>query len=333
MVDADALDRVAVETAFSGVVRIDVDGEPPFLRAYGMADRAHGVPNSTSTQFGVASGSKGLTALAVMRLVELGAIELSTTARSLLGPDLPLIDDAVTVEQLLSHRSGIGDYLDEDAPGEVTDYVMTVPVHELATTEAFLAMLEGHANKFAPGQDFSYCNGGYVVLALLAERATGRPFHDLVHEHVIEPAGLSDTEFLRMDELPGTVAVGYLEATGLRTNVLHLPVRANGDGGIFTTAADVHALWAAFFAGRIVSSSWVVEMVRPRSQLPSGSHRYGLGFWLGGTSDAVQLEGCDPGASFRSTHRPSEGITCTVLSNTSAGAWPILDHLANELIL
>ncbi|MGI9052546.1 MAG: serine hydrolase domain-containing protein, partial [Ilumatobacteraceae bacterium] len=233
--------------------------------------------------------------------------------------------------QLLAHRSGIGDYLDEDAPGEVNDYVLTRPVHELATTEAFLPMLDGHATKIAPGRDFSYCNGGYVVVALLAERATGRPFHDLVHEHVIDPAGLGDTEFLRMDELPGRAALGYLDATGLRTNALHLPVRATGDGGAFTTAADVHALWAAFFAGRIVSPSSVVEMIRPRSQSPSGRDRYGMGFWLGGTTDAVQLEGCDAGASFRSVHRPSTRTTYTVLSNTSAGAWPILAHLATVL--
>ena len=67
------------------------------------------------TRFGIASGTKGLTALAVVSLIEAGSLELSTTARSVLGADLPLIDDAVTIEHLLSHRSGIGDYFDEDA--------------------------------------------------------------------------------------------------------------------------------------------------------------------------------------------------------------------------
>ena len=79
-----------------------------------------------------------------MSLVEDGALELDTTARSVLGADLPLIDDGVTVEHLLAHRSGIGDYLDEDAGHEITDYVMPVSVHELATTEQYLAVLDGH---------------------------------------------------------------------------------------------------------------------------------------------------------------------------------------------
>ena len=64
-------------------------------------------------------------------------LELSTTARSVLGGDLPLIDDGVTVEHLLAHRSGIGDYLDESAEPDINDYLMPVPVHELATTEQY----------------------------------------------------------------------------------------------------------------------------------------------------------------------------------------------------
>ncbi len=90
-----------------------------------------------------ASGTKGLTALTVMSLVERGTLALHTTARSLLGADLPLVAADVTVEQLLGHRSGIGDYLDEDTLGDIADYVMPVPVHELATTEQYLPALDG----------------------------------------------------------------------------------------------------------------------------------------------------------------------------------------------
>ena len=259
-----------------------------------------------------------------MSLIEQGVLELSTPARSVLGDDLPLIDDGVTVEQLLAHRSGIGDYLDEEAGLDVGDYVMPVPVHELATTEDYLAVLDGHASKFAPGERFGYSNGGYVVLALIAERASGVDFHELVEQRVCRPAGMTDTEFLRSDELPARTAVGYLEFDGAwRTNVFHLPVRGSGDGGIYTTVADLIALWQAFFAGRIVSRTWVAEMVRPRSDAPAHSKRYGLGFWLHASTDAVILEGCDAGVSFRSVHDPGAQSTLTVISNTAEGAWPI----------
>jgi CubicO group peptidase (beta-lactamase class C family) len=220
------IDKIAEETGFSGVVWIDRAGQIEFAKAYGLANRTYHVPNSLDTRFGIASGSKGFTALAVLSLVHDGVLELSTTARSLLGKDLPLIADDVTVEHLLTHTSGIGDYLDEEADTEITDYFIGA-AHELTTTEAFLPLLDGHPTKFRAGERFGYCNGGFVVLALLAERAGGVGYHDLVRERVLRPAGMTRTDFLRSDELPADAAVGYLPLNGSdRSNIFHLPVLA-----------------------------------------------------------------------------------------------------------
>ena len=204
MVSEHDLDAIAAEARFSGVVRVDRGNEVVVTKAYGLADRGHEIPNEVDTQFAIASGLKGLTALAVVSLIEDGTLELGTTARSLLGEDLPLIADDVTVEHLLAHRSGIGDYLDEDGGREITDYVMPVPVHQLATAEEYVPILAGHETKFAAGTSFSYCNGGFVVLAVLAERASGIPYHELVAQRVCEPAGMRDTAFLRSERAAGT---------------------------------------------------------------------------------------------------------------------------------
>ncbi|MEV6493895.1 serine hydrolase domain-containing protein [Actinoplanes sp. NPDC051633] len=328
----DAMDAIAEQHGFAGVVSVDRDGQIEFVKAYGFAHRGYRIPNTVDTRFGIASGTKGMTALTVVSLIEQDALGLSTTARSVLGEDLPLIGDDVTIEHLLAHRSGIGDYVDEEAGYEVTDYVMSVPVHELATTEQYLAVLDGHPAKFPAGERFCYCNSGYVVLALIAERVSGVPFPDLVRQRVCAPAGMRDTEFLRSDELPGRTAVGYLPIEGVsRTNVLHLPVRGSGDGGIYSTAADISSFWRAVFAGAIVSGEWVADMTRPRSDVPQQSRRYGLGFWLHGSRDAVSLVGSDAGVSFRTVHDPSSNLTHTVISNTSDGAWPMTQGL-DELL-
>jgi CubicO group peptidase (beta-lactamase class C family) len=236
-----------------------------------------------------------------MSLVERGTLELGTTARSLLGDDLLLIADDVTVEHLLAHRSGIGDYLDEETLGDIDDYVMPVPVRELATTEQYVRVLDEHETVFPAGERFAYNNGGFVVLALLAERASGVDFPQLVHTMVCEPAGMVDTAFLRSDELPGDAALGYLAADGLRTNVLHLPVRGSGDGGIYSTAADLQAFWDSLFAGRIVSPEMVAEMVRPRSDWPEESSRHGLGFHLHATGDGFGSRGMTRGSRSRAS--------------------------------
>jgi CubicO group peptidase (beta-lactamase class C family) len=328
----DAADSLADKNGFSGVVRVDRGDEVELAAAYGFAHRGHQISNTVDTQFAIASGTKGLTAVTVASLIEDGSLDLSTTARSVLSRDLPLIGDDVTIEHLLSHRSGIGDYLDEEAGHDVADYLLPVPLHELATTEQYLAVLDGHATKFPINERFAYNNSGYVVLALIAERRSGVPFHDLVRQRVCEPAGMNDSAFLRSDELPGRAALGYLTIDGVaRTNVFHLPVRGSGDGGIYSTVADFRSFWSALFGGRIVSADWVAELVRARSDLPRVSRRYGLGFWLDESSDVVSLEGSDAGVSFRSVHDPGRGITHTVISNTSDGAWPITRLLAERL--
>lgn len=321
------IDALAEASSFTGVVSIDVDGEPEFVRAYGFAHRAHQVPNTADTRIAIASGSKAFTALAVLSLVEEAVLTLDTPVRSILRSDLPLVDDAVTIEHLLTHHSGIGDYIDEDSDFEVDDYIMPVPVHTLDTTEAFVPVLDGFEQAFAPGERVAYCNSGYMVLALVAERASGTPFHDLVQSRVLDKAGMSRTAFLRSDDLPADAALGYLDDSGNRTNVLHLPVRGNGDGGAFTTAGDLTTFWRALFEGRIVSSDTVAEMARPRAVIADEEQRVGMGLFLLESSDAVLIEGYDAGASFRSTHDPATKRTVSVLGNSSEGAWKLIYEL------
>ena len=326
-----SLDDVVQRTGFSGAVRVDDADGTRLAKAYGYADRANEIPNTVDTRFAAASAAKTFTALTVMNLVEHGRLTLQTTARSILGEDLPLIDDAATVEQLLAHRAGIGDYFDEDEEGEITDYVLTVPMHQLAATEDYLRVLDGFPQKFPPGERFTYCNGGYVVLALIAERVAGQPFPTLVQQAVSGPAGMIDTDYLRSDELPAGTALGYLFEKGARTNIHHLPVVGTGDGGIYTTVADMHAFWTALMAGRILPTERVKQMTEPLSTSPEDPRRYGLGFWLHPTSDVAMLEGYDAGVSFRSSHDPNTGLVVTVVSNWSDGAWPVSRHL-NEVL-
>lgn len=321
------MDVSSIEAAldgFSGVVRVDHEGTV-FERACGWADRSMRIPNRVETRFAVASGAKSVTAMVVLALVDRGDLALDRTARSLLGDDLPAIDDGVTVEHLLAHRSGIGDYFDEDAAGPIDAYAMPIPVHRLDGPSGHLPILAGHPQRSAPDERFAYNNGGFVVLGILAERATGQTLAELADTLVCGPAGLTRTGFDRTDE-PDGVATGYLTADGPRTNALHLPVRGGGDGGLVTTVGDVHRLWEAWADGRVVAASTVAEMRRIRSI--DGDRAYGLGVWLDPTTDAVAFEGYDAGISFRSVHRPSTGVTWTVVSNWSDGAWPVARAVA-----
>jgi CubicO group peptidase (beta-lactamase class C family) len=321
---------MADERGLPLVATVDIDGERVVEVARGEADRRCGVPISPTTRFALASGTKGFTAVTVMSLVADGTLALDEPVRRRLGDDLPLIDDRVTVEHLLGHWSGIGDYLDEEAMEGYADYVMQPPLHHLHTAESYLPALDGFAQVAAPGEMFVYNNGGYVVLAIVAERAAQRPYADLVHERAIQPAGLRSTSFERADELPPDVAIGYLELTGLRTNSLHIPLIGVGDGGLTSTVDDLDRWWRALFSGELLPLDLVARMVEPRATSDWGP-RYGLGFWLDSSGPVVMLEGADAGISLRSLHDPTSRTTATVVSNASLGAWPVADLLMEAM--
>lgn len=330
---AERIDEVVAAgcaEGFSGVVRVRVDGELVHESAAGFADRAHAIPMTTTTRLPLASGAKAFTAATVMALVERGALALGTPARELLGDDLLLVDDAVTVEHLLSHRSGIGDYIDEEADGDIRDHVLTAPLHQLATPDDYLVLLDGLPMRDAPGTTFRYNNSGFVLLAVLAERAAGMPYHVLVDELVCRPAELTSVGFPWSDAPTGDTAVGYLEADGLQTNVLHMPRRGLGDGGVAATAADIERFWDALFAGAIVTPDTAARMatVHGREDDRIG---YGLGLWLFHDAATAGMEGYDPGISFRSQHTPARSITWSVMANHTDGAWTLAKPLREAL--
>ena len=318
---ADAIDR----QAFSGVALVCEGDETLFEFAGGLAHRAEAIPITMGTRFATASGTKGFTALATASLIEAGVIEFATPLVDLLAGDLPNVDRGVTIENLLGHTSGVGDYLDEEELESSDDYVLDIPVHRLLGPEDYLPLLRECVQVEAPGTRFRYNNSGYVLLALAIERASGEPYHDIVRDRVFEPAGMVDTAFLRSDALPSGTAVGYL--TDGRTNVLHLPVVGTCDGEAYTTAADMVRFWDALFDGHLVGLDLVDRMViendRARIDGGPGKDTYGLGLWLDPDGAGVWLEGMDAGVSFRSGAVPDDGLRFCLIANNAQDVWPI----------
>ena len=313
----------AVVEAFTGVATVDGPDSREFELARGWAHRALRVPMTVQTRFGVASASKTFTAVIVLRIVERGLLSLSEPVRTWLRDDLPLIAPEVTLEHLLTHTSGIGDYLDEEAY-ELEDYILDVPAQQLTTAESFLPILDGRPQREEPGTTFRYNNGGFMVAGVIAERVTGKTYAELLDEEVAKPAGLVATAALRTDSLPGDVALGYVYDEGDQTNIFHLPVVPSGDGGAFTNADDSLRFWRALAGGELVSAEHVELMATPRHEVPDEEMRYGLGMWLNWSGSAWIMEGCDVGQSYRSAFDPATGRVATVLSNTAGGAWKIV---------
>ena len=269
------LDDLAAEIDFAGVVRVDHPGQETLAKAYGLAHRGYAIPNTVDTRFALASMTKGFTALAVVSLIEQGTIELGTTARSLLGTDLPLIAEDVTVEQLLAHRSGIGDYLDEELHPDVAEYVMPVPVHELATPRTTSPSWTAIRRRSRPASGSPTTTVPTSCSRILAERAGGDAVSRSRGRARLPSGGHARHGLPEVRRAHRRVAQGYIDVDGrVRSNVLHLPVRGVGDGGAYSTVADMRSFWTG--------SS------RATSCRPSGSPRWsGHGATRRSTADAT----------------------------------------------
>lgn len=320
------LEQHAQAHDFSGVVRVERREEIIVEFACGLSDRANERANNLETRFAVASGTKPLTALTIMSLVESGAFNLDTTLRSVVQGDLPHVDEAVTIDHLLTHRSGVGDYLDETLGANIDDHVLgSLSAHTLETARDYLPLLNAHKQQSAPGKHFAYNNSGYVMLSLVIETTTGS-YHQAVRDHVLKPAGMPHAEFFRTDDLPANTALGYL--TNGRSNIFHLPVIGMGDGGAFFTLDDTTAFWNAFLSGGIVSLQSVAAMTAEVS-VYNDTRSYGRGFSLNPRTDHVWIEGKDPGVSFQSGVFRDADVRYSVLSNTSSGAWPLVKTICD----
>lgn len=324
----------AERRGFSGVIVVH-DGSTSVLElAAGLADRAETRPMTVETRLATASGTKGFTALTVASLIEEGLLGFDTPVVDLFGNELTLVDPAVTIEHLLGHTSGVGDYLNEDEIDSSDDYLLDVPVHTLLGPSDYVPILNRYEQIEPPGTRFRYNNGGFIMLALAIERATGGSYHDEVRRRVFEPAAMTATDFLRSDRLPTNTALGYL--TDGRTNILHLPVIGTGDGGAYTTASDMMKFWDALVAGRIISRPLVDKMTAPNAlataAMEPGQDSYGLGLLIGPDRTTILLEGMDAGVSFRSGMNPVSGLTFCLIGNNSTDVWPLAKIVNQHLM-
>src|SRR6266540_6766372 len=318
------------EHAFSGVISIRRQGTVLYERAAGYADRSNRIANTLATRFGIASGTKFFTALAIGKLIEAQKLSFETKLKDCIALNFPHYAPEITIRHLLTHTSGVPDYLDEEKIPDTDSFVLSVPVYNLHSPRDYLAMFPDEPMKFAPGARFSYSNGGYILLGVVIEELTGQKYQDFVEQTIFKAIGMDRSGYFAMNRLPEQTALGYIEdAAGWRTNIYNLPIVGASDGGAFATLHDIKTLWKAFWGYEILPKALVdiytQPFVKPNEGREDTYYGYGIGMREGvGGNREEYITGSDAGASFRSIVNRANGLEITVLSNTTHGAWPIL---------
>jgi CubicO group peptidase (beta-lactamase class C family) len=197
------------------------------------------------------------------------------------------------------------------------------PSFRWTTLEYYLPMFNALPPKFRPGERTAYSNAGFILLGLVIEAVSKMNYHRYIEENIIAPLSLTHTGFYRMNNLPGNTALGYTD-NGV-TNVLFMPVVGGSDGGLFSCAKDIDALWRGVFACKLFSEGMLAKFITPHGQ-------FGLGVYVHeAAASAYYTVGGDFGVDFFSVYFPETETVATALGNTETNTYPLMEKLLEHL--
>jgi CubicO group peptidase (beta-lactamase class C family) len=260
---------------FSGVVLVAKDDRVLYEGACGLAERRFGARVRPDTRFNLGSLNKLFTKLAIGQLAEAGKLSLSDPVSKYVSVLAPRIGSRITIDQLVNHRSGLGDIF--------TDAYANADRSRLRSLADWIPLFRRDTLLFAPGSDERYSNAGYVVLGLVIEAVSGINYYDYVREHVFASAGMKDTDSFEADDPIANVAVGYtrerLDGPGpgakLRENTFGGPARGSSAGGGYSTARDLMRFLSALRHEKLLGSKYTRWMLGEDE--PAGEHNVGGG--------------------------------------------------------
>ena len=231
--DVDALaEKLTAQDRFSGTILLAKDGKPFFQKAYGFADREKKIANNVDTKFRIGSMNKMFTSVAIAQLVQQGILKYTDTLAQVL-PDYPDKETAakITVHQLLTHTSGLGDFFGEEFDKKKDN---------LRALRDYLQFFVNKPLKFEPGKGWAYSNAGMIVAGLIVERVSGQNYFDYVREHIYKPAGMKDSDSYEKTNPQPNQSKGYMkEDSKWVSNYTSLPLMGSSAGGGDSTAPDL----------------------------------------------------------------------------------------------
>lgn len=330
------IEQIQRDIDFSGVTFVKKDESVLIESTTGYANRGDSLKNRIDTRFGIASGCKIFTAVAICQLVEKQKLTFDTKLKECLDIYSPHFDENITIHHLLTHTSGIPDYFDEEVMDDFEELWIAKPMYHMRHLDDFLPFFQNEKMKANPGERFHYNNAGYILLGLIIEKVSGQVFTDYVQQHVFDKAGMVDSGYFALDKLPGNVATGYIDyGDGTwKTNVYSLPVQGGSDGGAFVSAIDMVKFWDALLNNALLSESVTNQLLFPHV-LEDGNDFYGYGVWIAkkeGTIFKYHVMGYDPGVSFHSAFYPDSNITLAICANISKGAFKVMKEIEDELM-
>lgn len=305
-----ALDA-AVASGLAGVQVVVTENGRDWTAASGVGNVASGAPFPDDGRVRVGSNTKTFVSAAMMQLVAAGSVDLDSPVERYL-PGVVRGDgidgNRITVRNLMQHTSGLPEYLelpelDSDDPASLTKAHDPVELVQRA-----LATMPAH---FPPGEKAEYSNTNYVLVGMVLEQVTGKPFADEVTRRVIEPLGLRATYFPAAGEvdLRDPHPQGYEPVDGKPFDVTRLdPSWAGAAGALVSTGSDLNRFFTALLAGKLVQPAQLAEMKRDTKPLTNRAAGIDYGLGLARLTVSCGTEVWGHGGSIPG-FRTSDGVT------------------------
>ncbi len=305
----------------------------------GVARTAVNQSINSETQFRIGSISKPITAITIMQLVESGELSLDDKLLSFY-PELSNSFKNITISHLLSHRSGLLDYIDDN------NNLLALDNLNMQDALAFISdPNSGFENlEFEPGTMGRYSNTGYVLLALIVEKVTGITLPDYLDQHIFGPAGMDNTFVISENEHLGDNGDNYALSLGTNLDVLGFNSLIYGGSGVVSSTSDMMLFVEALLGYELVSQETLEFMTQTQGTVPNIETDYGFG-WLTGTgnhwhtgyitdpNDFWHSGGFDGYQTVLSIN-PDKNVEVIILSNggtsTKLKMWDLLELVRNH---
>lgn len=312
------LDSLEAADLFSGVVLLGKSDEIQLNRAMGLASRQHSVSNNARTKFNLASMSKMFTAIAVLKLVQDGEIELTDTVDQYLSPEWLPADVAkkIQIQHLLSHTSGLGDIF--NVAFENT------PRNRFRSLKDYRRIFKNQKLAFAPGSRWSYSNAGMFLLGVVVEKVTGDDFFDHVNDLIFVPQRMKDTGFFFADVPVPNLATGYHKRRGIWINNLFMhSVRGSPAGGAISTSEDLFRFTRALQQYELLDEKHTKLATSSKPELQSEKYGYGFQIRPENGLNIIGHSGGSEGVSVRLDMIAEQDYTLICLANITDVAEPV----------
>lgn len=313
----------------SGAVYHNINGhlEQTFL---GYRDEANNLKNNDQTRFPTASVGKIFTAIGVLSLIERGFFSLESTLGDIASFDLGQMDPNVTVQELLTHMSGIYNYSNEERYPNYADIWKKRPCYSIRQGKDLFPLFINEPMMYPHGDHFSYNDSGFVVLGVLIEQFTKKPLEEALQDILFKPLQMNRTGYYELDRLPDNTANAYIYDTKTDTyytNIYSIDAKGSGAGGAYTTVLDMDRFWNGLLSYNVLSKEMVEKMLTPHVTFDEGG--YGLGVWLDNEYNPYVV-GEDPGVTAISWSNRSNNHILTIFSNYQENVFGLFDEIRKQ---